>query len=260
MKVNRIKGRTWLFLCTALLITVHILFTISAPFPWLEHVWGAGDLITFVGTIVLGYVAYWQTNNANETSDRLLKIEEVRYKLELRPFFMVSDYKAYVKKEWDIITNPDKIYISIAGKDKETEHVLCFEMEIINTTSSFITARFASATTENQVKWGNGMANQKGDVVLMQPSGTGKVVFYASPSFFEKNFRGSRIQMKFILENRLAKRYAEYFTLIPHALSCDTVGCSRDGEWFIGMVIQEYSISRFDKDENGNLIEIQEEL
>lgn len=257
---DRIKGRTWLFLCFALLLITHVLFRIPAPFPWLEHVWEAGDFITFVGTIVLGYVAYWQTNTANETSDRLLLIEETRYKLELRPFIMITDYKAYAKKESDIILNPDMTYISVAGKDEGIDDMLCIEMELTNTTDSFITARFSSAITENKVRWGHGLTNQKDDIVAIQPSGTGKVAFYASPSFFENDFRGSRIQMKFILENRLAKRYAECFTIIPTALSCDTIGCSRDGKWFVSMFIQEYSISKFDKDESGNIVEIEEEL
>lgn len=40
--------------------------------------WGAGDFISFVGTISLGLVAVYQTKKANEISSRLLQIEEER--------------------------------------------------------------------------------------------------------------------------------------------------------------------------------------
>lgn len=260
MKNIGVKGSTWLILSGSHLIIVHVLFMIPAPFFWLEHVWEAGDLLTFVGTIVLGFVAYWQTNKANETEDRLLRIEENRYKLELRPFFMITDYKAYAKKKIDIIMNPDKTYIDVAPTDDESEDILCFELSLTNTTSSFITAKCDSIISDKKGRWGHGLANQKDDIVSIQPNETSAIVFCAPPSFFKKDFRGEKIQLKFILENRLAKRYAEYLAILPNALSCDTVGCSPDGKWFIGMFIGDYSINRFDKDKNGNIIEIPEEL
>jgi hypothetical protein len=260
MKGKKTEGVLWLIFCIVFLLITHILFTIPAPFSWLEHMWEAGDLITFVGTIVLGYVAYWQTNKANEVSDRLLRIEEARYKLELRPFIMITGYKAYAKNESDIIKNPDRTYISIAKRDKETDDVLCIEMELTNTTSSFITASFGGAITENEHNWGYALTNQERHIISIQPNGIGNIVFYAPWSFFDEDFRGSRIRLKFILENRLSKRYAERFTIIPTMLSCNTVGCSRDGKWFLSMFIQEYSICRFDKDKSGNIVEMEEEL
>ena len=67
---------------------------------------------------MLGYVACWQTKRANEQSDyaneisnRLLSIEESRDKLELSPFIMVTDFKAYAKIKCELINDPDQLYI-----------------------------------------------------------------------------------------------------------------------------------------------------
>ena len=39
------------------LIIVHFLYSIPAPFDFLESKWDAGDLITYLGTVFLGIVA-----------------------------------------------------------------------------------------------------------------------------------------------------------------------------------------------------------
>jgi hypothetical protein len=259
VKGNRIKGRTWLFLCAALLIIVHVLFKIPAPFPWLEHVWDAGDLIAFVGTIVLGYVAYWQTGNANETNDRLLKIEEARYKLDLRPFVMVSDYSAYIKNNFDIITNPDKTYIMVSNPDNDHDEVLCVEFSLLNTTNSYVSAKYSDAIfSDSDRKWAHCLPNQKDDIVRLQPSESKPLVLYAPPAEFTKLI-GEKIKLRFILENRISERYAEYFYINIIALNGNIHGYSPTGIWYISMFVQEYSISRFEKDKEGKQVEIQEE-
>ena len=249
MKNKQLNGRTWLILCAALLIITHVLFKTPAPIRWLESVWGAGDLITFVGTIVLGYVAYRQTNKANETSDRLLSIEEMRYKLELRPFFMITDYKAYAKKKIDLIKNPDKVYISIAGEDVEND-VLCIELALTNTTNSFMTVKYDSAYSvdyEKPIKWQHCMINQKSGIIPIQPGETEGIVLFAPPTFFDNNFTWNRLCLQFTTENRLAQRYAEYVTIYPTSLSNKTVGCSPDDKWFLSMSVEKYSIKRLER-------------
>lgn len=118
---------------------------------------------------------------------------------------MITNYKAYVKKLSDIIINPDKIYISITSVDKNIEEVLCTEIELTNTTNSFVNASFDHAIG-SQSRWGICLLNQKNNIVSMQPGETGKIVFYAPQSFFEKEFQGDNIRMKFILESKCFKR------------------------------------------------------
>lgn len=258
MKHKRIRGRTWLFLCAGLLIITHVIFKIPAPFSWLEHVWGAGDLLTFVGTIVLGYVAYWQTNTANETSDRLLRIDEARYKLELRPFIMVADYSAYIKNNYSIITNPDKVYIMVDKPENDNDDVLCIEFTLLNTTNSYITAKYSSAEFSKAKKWAHGLPNQKDDILRLLPNESKKLVLYAPPTEFQ-HLIAEKVKLRFILENRLGERYAEYFHIIIAALNGNVFGSSPTGKWHISMFIQEYSVKKFRVNEYGKQVEVQEE-
>jgi len=251
MKNREIKWHTWLLLSASFLLIVHFIYKLPAPWRWLEHSWEAGDLLTFVGTIALGYVAYWQTYKASKTEDRLFKIEEDRYNLELRPFVMVTDFMAYAKDEIDIIKNPDKPYIRVAPDD-DTGNILCIEFSITNTTNSFITATYDGASSkrkndETHFSWGYSSANQKSGIIPLQANETGSFVLYAPPSFFENCFAFQKVRISFILENRLAERFSESLSVIPTSLSCNTIGCSPDDKWFLSMSVQDYSIFQFDK-------------
>lgn len=80
------KWYVWLLLAVVFLVTVQVLFTIPAPCKWLDAVWEAGDLISFVGTLVLGYIAVKQTQQANEvaksandTSQKLIELQQKEY-------------------------------------------------------------------------------------------------------------------------------------------------------------------------------------
>jgi len=60
------------------LIFIHIIFTIPASTPWLEAVWDAGDVLIFVGTMILGIGAIHLSIKSNDMNDRLLLLEEER--------------------------------------------------------------------------------------------------------------------------------------------------------------------------------------
>jgi hypothetical protein len=248
------------------LIATHVLYRIPAPCYWLETDWEAGDLLTFVGTIVLGYVAYWQNklaneqaDKANETSDRLLRIGEDRYKLELRPFIMVDDYSAYIKNNCEILSNPDKTYIMVEKPAHDDDNVLCIEFSLMNTTNSYVSAKYASAEfLDIDNTWGHTGANQKDDIVRLNPGESKPYVLFAPPDELVKLI-SHKIKLRFILENRISERYAEYFHIIITSLTGNVYGCSPTGKWHISMFIQEYSINGFKKDKDGNSVEIQED-
>lgn len=72
------------------IIAIHILFKLHSHCYWLEAEWEAGeilgyfgDVLSFIGTVVLGYVAISQTETANKLSAELLKIEMSRQKPRL---------------------------------------------------------------------------------------------------------------------------------------------------------------------------------
>lgn len=116
MKKMQNKWWVWVISSISFLLIVHILFSIPAPCKWLEAVWEAGDFISFVGTMVLGCVAYHQAEQANKMSEKLMDIENNRYKLDIRPFVMLTGWKAYELEIKKLIFNPDKLYIKIDKK------------------------------------------------------------------------------------------------------------------------------------------------
>lgn len=69
------------------IIVIHILFKIKTDCDFIIAEWKAGeilgyfgDVISFVGTIVLGYVAICQTEKANTISEKLMEIDLVKMK------------------------------------------------------------------------------------------------------------------------------------------------------------------------------------
>lgn len=77
------RWQFWLAATILVLVIIHCLFSISAPTKFFEAKWSAGDLLTFLGTIVLGYVAVMQTHKANQTAERATQISERLMQKEL---------------------------------------------------------------------------------------------------------------------------------------------------------------------------------
>jgi len=70
-------------------LLIHIAFVFIAPCGFFAARWDAGNVLEFYGaligaggTIVLGYVAYWQTKRANEQADKANQISESLIALE----------------------------------------------------------------------------------------------------------------------------------------------------------------------------------
>ena len=76
--------------------------------------------------------------------------------------------------------------------------------------------------------------------------------------FTRRNTLAILISIELILENRFSKRYKELFTIIITSLS-DKVS-QQPGKWHCHLFAQEYSIGRFEKNEDGEPICVTEEL
>lgn len=55
--------------CVVFLLAIHVLFSIPAPHRLLRANWGAGDVLTFVGTALLGWLAIWQNEELKASND-----------------------------------------------------------------------------------------------------------------------------------------------------------------------------------------------
>ena len=109
------KWYVWSILTIMFLLVVQVLFSIPAPNKWLVAVWEAGDLIGFIGTIVLGFIAVKQTAEANKTaelatstSNKLIELQQKEY----IPVISVTGFVGVTKHQYHDI---DDKHISKIG-------------------------------------------------------------------------------------------------------------------------------------------------
>jgi len=107
MKKKSIFVITFVIISIIVYIAIWLLFKIDGNIPagsgldksdWLGFL---GGFLAFAGTIFLGIVALIQTEEANDASDRLLKIEEAQY----MPIISISGQGAYDFENERVIMN-----------------------------------------------------------------------------------------------------------------------------------------------------------
>lgn len=245
------------------LIVVHLLFKWYSGIDFFVAEWDAGDvlgyigtILTFVGTIILSILALQASNKANELSKKVIEIEQDRNRLELRPFVLVSNWKAYEVDSKELIDDPKEKYIQI-GK-YNTGVALGLELELTNTTQSCITVQYSKGIVRDpELCWSNAAVNQENLKMTLSPGTKDKFIFYALPDFMEKQV-GKPVTVELTLENRFSERYKESFVVIVTSLSNKV--SLQPGRWYCHLVAQDYTIARFEKDENGNLVCREEQL
>lgn len=172
-----------------------------------KTVWNGADVLSFygaaigaVGTVVLGVIS-WNQNN------RLLRLEEDNYTLEIRPFVMLTNITA---KFENAFVSLEKVNISLSSGPNDTKLFL----ELTNTTNSLITVEYIN------VKYKNGEKNSKlsksyigsgtRKLVLSQNE-RGTICFLGDFELFKEVFSKGIIEFEFLLENRFGKKYIETF-------------------------------------------------
>jgi len=216
------------------LLVVHLLFKWYSGVDFFVAEWEAGDLLgyigtmlTFVSTIILSVLALRASNKANALSEKVIEIEQDRYRLEMRPFVLVSNWKAHEITPEELVDDPKEKYIQIGAY--KTGKALGLALELMNTTESCITVQYSCGTAENkELCWGNVAVNQDNLKMTLAPGDTDKFIFYAAPAFMEKQV-GQRVTVELTLENRFSKRYKETFVIIITSLS-DKVSL-QPGKW-----------------------------
>lgn len=142
MMKNQLKHwHIWLIVAIAFLVVVQILFTIPAPCKWLDAVWEAGDLITFVGTIALGFIAVRQTQyaneiaktasdsatEANETSRKLIEMQKAEY----LPTIIVDGFAGITKHQIsDVKTEIKSELVMHEMRTKDNEVMLGYSIAL----------------------------------------------------------------------------------------------------------------------------------
>lgn len=238
----------WAIVVALILAIMQILFTIEAPCKWLDAVWEPGDLLTLIGTLTLGYVSIRQTNRANQMSQRLLDIEANRYKMEIRPFAMVTNWTVRpVKCSQITAIPPEKLFVNIGEWEPETASlglVLTFQ----NTTSAFLSLTLKSIEASD-VSFCYGTFNQGNQKLWLSAGQEKDIVFFASCDFLQK-LNGKTIHWKFILENRFGERYQESFDTVVLKLASYNTSSSN---WYCSLAPQNFAIGKFVKTAEGKI-------
>lgn len=251
-----------IILCSLLpLVIVHILFKWNSGIDFLSAEWSAGELLGYIGTllsfwgtIILGWLALQASDKANELSKKVIELEQDHYRLEMRPFVLVSNWKAYEIDNQELANNPKKKYIQIGSPNGEK--ILGLAIELTNTTESVISVQYSRGSTCD-ICLENTVVNQENLKMMLSPGEKGEFILYASSNFMEEQI-GQRILIELILENRFAKRYKESFTIIITSLS--DKASRQPGKWHCHLFAQEYSIERVEKGEDDKPICVPEEL
>lgn len=241
--------RCWAVCMLVFLIFTQLVFAVPAPCSWLEAVWEAGDLLTFIGTVFLGAITIWQTQKANITSQQLFELENFRLNIELQPFVFLSDWHI-VQVPVDIFYDkPQKLYIKVGNYD-ESEVVIGVSFTFSNTSNGLLTLKFKEAYSINN-HFQNLVTNTPASKLVIPIGKTGEIIFCASKDWWMQ-LSGQRITWKFILENRFAERYQEQFDTVCIFNNLD----SDEADNYCRIYPEKYSIGRFVRNDTG-LIELE---
>ena len=177
------------------------------------------------------------TKQANETSDRVLKLEEEQFKMEIRPFFLVTDWEVCKGIPAEFEDKHQTIAYQV-GKD-QTGSLVTLILELTNTTQAYEVIRYNGAMSSSGERWGLCVKDRNG-ISLGIPAGESRrVCFYAEKSFFSE-IEGKTISFEFVLENRFDERYKESFDLVVIRFNWDQKDCN--------ISPQKYEIQAFTKD------------
>lgn len=207
IKTNKIKTLLYtILLLLGPLIIVHLLFKWNSGCDFISAEWSAGDLIayiagfeTFIGTVVLGIIAVWQSDRANITNDNLLNLTKENERKSVLPFLSFNSYipkyegnsfiSMLAKAMHESKSEEDEKYIPLEDTTKRVDILLD---ELNFTIYSNVIKINAELTQEQKEVVNNqfGISKQEGGVAITIPN------HYYTKIFVENCGKGSAINVK----------------------------------------------------------------
>ena len=153
--ISKHKKITTLLCCIIIflpIIIIHVLFKIKTNFYWLQSEWTSGevlgyfgDVLSFIGTITLGYIAVSQTEKANSLSEELLRIEKDKLKPRL-DFSQDNLYNIYLSdniyQQFSVKKRPERMIMEILYTTEPRSGIVTdsalIELEVLNRSGSDI--------------------------------------------------------------------------------------------------------------------------
>jgi hypothetical protein len=242
-----------------------------------------GNCLAAIPTIILALVAIWQTNKANklaeaanqcalqseeiakkaiklseysiaqtdisnDISNRLLELEENRQYLDMRPSFVVTQWRAPIKNFNSICINPECLSIQV-GEYSDGE-AWGIEFELFNTSAGFESICFNEAhSVDGKYKWTNSMTGASTRKLELPSLEKTKVYFYADKSFWKKQEQVAFV-LDFFVRNRIDVPYREKFEFM--IMSMTDIVNHKEGEVYLHLEIQNYSVGKIVDESNQN--------
>jgi|GEM_PF-2583714 len=208
-----------------------------------------GTILSFISTLGLGALALWQNIKANNINNRLSLIEKKRFKLELQPFVVVTDWSLKKESVFNILDNSRTLRFQISNIDKQEANCAFLTLHFTNTSNTFTTIDYLTGSVYYNDKFvenlSNGTINKTNTTLYLESGQKGEMEFYCS---FEKflGFDGKKVQLKFNLRNKFNDIYRETIDIfIPTIFEADD-----DKGWDVVLNTQNYKIERFNKETN----------
>lgn len=93
------------------LVVIHVLFRMEASADWLVATWSAGELLAYIagfetllGTVVLGAVTVYQSDRANETSEKLAKENNDLQKISIQQMLPLLKVESITVQKAEALT------------------------------------------------------------------------------------------------------------------------------------------------------------
>jgi hypothetical protein len=194
------------------LTIVHCLFKLKNTIPFFAAEWQAGDVLAyiagfeaFLGTIVLGCIAVYQTKQANYISHRLLELQENND----RPFIAILP----VKQNQSINESEEIRFIfnDYAGS-KGSHNTLEYLFQIENIGNAYIASiELCSISVDGTVTRGYRTV----DAYLAKESRrASKIILDNRDSYKLTEDTRTAIELTFLLRNHLGEKYIQKINLI----------------------------------------------
>lgn len=212
-----------------------------------------GTCVSTLGSLFVGVVAILQSNKANEIAENAQEFDSWHFKMDIRPFIIVSDIKCETMSINNVLMKNEKP-IYIFDEDAEIDHSSDVQkkdceviwMYVANTTDSLVTIQFDEMTDNYQNNYKLHMMNNVKKKTIIKGQSTGVIGFYSSDKFWKKQ-SSSLSKYSFILENRFGERYKESFYLnIVYEMRTE----SNDGTYRPLFTAQDYNCVKF---QDGNI-------
>lgn len=207
-----------------------------------------GNCVASIPTIIIAAVAIWQTNKANKIAEesnkiskKLLELEDLRQRLELRPSFAVINWRAPVKSFESITMHPELLSVQVGPYSDGIAWGI--ELELLNTSSGFETICYNEAIDECKNKiWLNCMVGMKNRKIELPSLETSTIYFFADREFW-KSQNDKKIIVDFFVNNRLDCPYRESFELFIISMSDEVQ--HKENEVYLHLEIQNYNVGKY---------------